>query len=170
MSGHRIRQFGSEEVTHQQVIDYIKLRYPDVIARTDFAAGVKLQPWQAARHSKLQTGRGFPDITVFEPREVPTALGVMHYCGLALELKASHIKLKRNDGEWMESHGHIQEQAAVLERLAVKGYFATFACGFDEAKNVIDFYLTGAPAMEVVGLIPHFIGSDSSAVIDDSPF
>jgi hypothetical protein len=59
--------------------------------------------------------------------------------GLFIELKKEGTKLKKKDGTWANSH--IAEQAETLMKLRSEGYEATFAVGFDEAKEIIDNYL-----------------------------
>jgi hypothetical protein len=59
--------------------------------------------------------------------------------GLFIELKREGTKLKKKDGTWLTSH--LAEQAEMLEKLRSEGYEATFAVGFDEAKEIIDNYL-----------------------------
>jgi hypothetical protein len=44
---------------------------------------------------------------------------------------------------------HICEQFDMLEQLRRRGYKAEFACGFDEAKKIIDEYLGGPEDEEV---------------------
>lgn len=57
-----------EAILHQQVCQYLRMQYPDVIFRTDFAAGVKMTMGQAVRHKKLQSGKAYPDLFIAEPR------------------------------------------------------------------------------------------------------
>lgn len=63
------------------------------------------------------------------------------YRGLFLELKAEGITLTRRDGTYKDNH--LTDQAEVLKQLNNMGYYATFACGFDKAKEIIDWYITG---------------------------
>ena len=62
-----------------------------------------------------------------------------HYCGLFIELKAKTIYKK--DGSLL-ANDHVAEQKTMLEWLETRGYMARFAVGFDEAKKLIDDYLT----------------------------
>jgi hypothetical protein len=118
---------------HRQVATYLKLQYPSVIFRTDFAAGIRLNKVQASRHKALQSGRAYPDIFIAEPRNV--------YNGLFLELKRHRKEVYTADGK-LRNLQHIREQADTLAALADKGYCALFACGWNEAKKLIDGYLT----------------------------
>ena len=65
---------------------------------------------------------------------------VMKYAGLMIELKKAGTRIYRKDGR-LVSDAHIREQFDMLEQLRQRGYKAEFACGFDEAKKIIDEYL-----------------------------
>lgn len=121
-----------EDTIHQQVADYLKLRYPDVIFRTDFAAGIKMTLGQATKHKRLQQGRAYPDLFIAEPRN--------GYHGLYLELKRDGTSVYLRNGE-LSANPHFREQADTLNALQDRGYAACFAIGFDNAKQVIDEYL-----------------------------
>lgn len=130
-----------------QVADYLRLQYPDVLFHSDFGSGVKLTYGQAVKQKRQNGGRrAWPDMFIARTR----FFGVNEdgfpdpdesYCGLMLELKKEGTRLKKKNGEWASEH--IKEQAEVLEKLRGEGYRAEFACGFDEAKRIIDDYLEG---------------------------
>ncbi len=122
----------SEATLHQQLCDYLRLQYPDVIFRSDVAAGIKLTIGQAARHKKLQSSRAYPDLFIAEPRH--------NYHGLFIELKAEGAGLYKKDGTLI-ANAHIQEQHDMLIGLVRRGYRAVFAQGFENAQCVIDEYL-----------------------------
>ena len=42
----------------------------------------------------------------------------------------------------MRKDKHLQEQENILHRLKQKGYFAEFVVGFDQAKAIIDYYMS----------------------------
>jgi hypothetical protein len=115
---------------HEQVCDYLRLRYKSVIFRTDFAAGIKMTMGQAVRHKRLQSERAYPDLFIAEPRN--------GFAGLFLELKATNIYKKNGN---LKSDPHLQAQEQMLIRLRNKGYFTGFAIGFDHAKRLIDVYM-----------------------------
>jgi len=119
-----------ERSLHIQVCDYIRLRYPDVIFRTD-VADLKLTMAQAARLKRMQGGRrAYPDLFLAEPRG--------GYAGLFIELKATDIYKK--DGN-LKANPHVAEQAKMLSALTQRGYRAVFAIGFEQAQAVIDEYM-----------------------------
>jgi hypothetical protein len=129
-----------EESIQRQVCSYLRLQYPSVIFRSDYASGLRLTEGQARIHKSLQSGRSWPDLFVYEPRQIKDK----HYCGLALELKRDGasviLKVGPRKGK-LSTDKHIQEQAAMLKMLSSKGYYANFAVGFDEAVNIIDWYM-----------------------------
>lgn len=149
----------SEAELQQQVADYLRLQYPDVLFHSDFGSGVKLTPKQATIQKRQNGGRkGWPDMFIAEPtayastgwrdgRKVNRLKDAFSdqaddiQCGLFLELKKDGTRLKKKDGEW--ANEHIAEQAEVLEKLRERGYCAEFAVGFEEAKRIIDEYLGG---------------------------
>lgn len=161
----------SEASIHSQVAQYIKMQYPGVIFRTDFAAGIKMTMGQAMKHKGLQSGRAYPDLFIAKQKKgehpLQEKIGMAKFvifdstddkykdfAGLYLELKKSDVQLKRTKdckkilkGESkLRKAGdwwdeHIEEQAEVLEQLRKEGYYAGFAVGFNYAKAVIDWYL-----------------------------
>lgn len=120
------------------VADYLRLRYPNVLFHSDFGSGIKLTIGQAAKQKRQNGGRrAWPDMFIAEPMEVNGRI----YNGLLVELKKEGTRLTKKNGEYASQH--IAEQAEVLERLNFRGYKATFAIGFEEAKEIIDDYLEG---------------------------
>lgn len=141
-----------------QVADYLRLQYPHVLFHSDFGSGIKLTPGQAMRQKRLQGGRrAWPDMFIAEPKVRHTTDGewgiklgwaqlddgtdyyAMMFAGLMIELKREGTRLTKKNGEW--ANEHIREQFDMLEQLRQRGYMAEFACGFDEAKEIIDEYL-----------------------------
>lgn len=124
------------------VADYLRLHYPDVLFHSDFGSGIKLTMGQAAKQKRQNGGRrAWPDMFIAQPRfetDPLEPIGVLAY-GLFIELKKEGARLKKKNGEWATPH--IAEQAEVLKKLRDCGYWAEFACGFDEAKKIIDAYL-----------------------------
>lgn len=130
-------QLFSEAGLHEAVCKYISLMYPGVIFNSDMS-GVRLNKGQAIRASKLRSSRGFPDIVIYEPKYQDVQVS---FSGcLFIELKAEGTKIKKKDGT-LVANTHIREQAAMIQELRERGYVAEFACGFDQAKQIIDKYL-----------------------------
>lgn len=120
-----------------QVADYLRLQYPGILFHSDFGSGIKLTMGQAIKQKRLQGGRrSWPDMFIAEVR----SLGDKCYHGLFIELKKEGTRIIKKDGT-LVSDAHICEQFDMLEQLRQRDYMAEFACGFDEAKEIIDEYL-----------------------------
>lgn len=144
----------TESELQVQVADYIRLQYPGVLFHSDFGSGIKLTTGQAIKQKRQNGGRrAWPDMFIAEPRDVvvgqkPVMVAgaicsqdiTEHRCGLMIELKRPGTRIFKKDGT-LTANEHIREQYDLLERLRKKGYAAEFACGFDEAKEIIDSYL-----------------------------
>jgi hypothetical protein len=117
-----------EETIHQQICAYIRKFYPDVIFTSE-PSGLRLPIGLAVKLSKLRSGAKLPDLWILERRA--------NYGGLFIELKAESI----HNAKGKFKTPHIAAQAETIERLKQKGYAATFAVGFDEARMEVDMYL-----------------------------
>lgn len=131
------------------VADYLRLQYPNVLFHSDFGSGIKLTKGQAIKQKRQNGGlRGYPDMVILEPRKkvisrdehTITYTLMTNHCGLFLELKKEGTRLKKKDGTWATEH--IAEQARYLQALRDRGYDAYFAVGFEQAKEIIDSYLS----------------------------
>jgi len=129
----------TEHEMYMQIADYMRYQYPKVIYRFDLAADLKLSIGQAKKHKRLQWRRGYPDLFIAHP------MGKYH--GMYLELKKDGTRLQKRNGDFASEH--IKEQWEMLGALTLRGYKAEFACGFDEAKKIIDEYLGGPEVEEV---------------------
>lgn len=133
-----------EETLHLKVCDYLRKNYPDVLFRTDFSSGMKMAPWQAAKHKKFQKSRAWPDLFIAESGVVKFKEGNLiinlRKNGMFLELKADGIKLYKKDGT-LRKNKHIEEQAEMLEKLRNENYYAEFAIGYEDAIEQIREYL-----------------------------
>ena len=121
-----------EEKLQLLVCKWLALQYPNVIFSCDLASGMPLSVGQAVKAAKMRSSKAYPDLFIAE------AMGGYH--GLYVELKKEGTKLHavRTIGYATE---HLAEQAAMLDRLKVKGYQALFAVGFAEAEHIIKDYL-----------------------------
>jgi hypothetical protein len=120
-----------ESTIHSQVCKYLNYQYPKVLFCTDLS-GIKLTIGQAKKIKSLRSNRSWPDIYLAEPRSC--------YHGLYLELKADDVKIILINGQ-MTADKHIREQYNMLCQLEQRGYMARFACGFNQARQIIDEYL-----------------------------
>lgn len=127
----------------QQVADYIRLQYPSVIFHSDFGSGIKLTMGQAIKQKRLNGGRrSWPDMFIAEPKNSGDIATTWHNNGLFIELKREGTRIFKKDGKLVADE-HIREQFDMLHDLRARGYAAEFACGFDEAKRLIDDYMKG---------------------------
>jgi hypothetical protein len=127
----------SEAELQTMVADYLRLQYPNVLFHSDFGSGIKLTKGQAIKQKRQNGGRrGWPDMFIAEPRA--TKFG--NRVGLFIELKKEGTRIKKKDGNWASEH--IREQAEMLTMLKMRGYSGRFAVGFEEAKEIIDDYLS----------------------------
>ncbi len=114
-----------------QIAEYLRTAYKNVMFLSDVRASLKLTIPQQVRSKKVQAdGFACPDLMVFEARH--------GFHGLFMEIKAASPFKK--DGTLLKSE-HLANQSATIERLAEKGYDATFYWNFDDAKAAIDWYL-----------------------------
>ncbi|MBR2766809.1 hypothetical protein IKD67_01855 [Candidatus Saccharibacteria bacterium] len=131
----------AEEQLQIAVAGYLVENYPNVLFRTD-AGGIKL-PISLAKKLKDMNGgrRGWPDMFIAKPWvSIENQINGTLCAGLFLELKKEGTRIFKKDGTLVADE-HIREQFDVLEQLRQQGYEAEFACGFEEAKALIDSYL-----------------------------
>lgn len=124
----------TETQVQLQICEYIRTYYPETVFRSDYASGLKLTIRQAAQHKRLQSGRAWPDLVIYESSHDGK------YPLLALELKAPGVVIYKRDGS-LRADQHLEEQALVLEALRKRGYSADFAIGFGDAQRKIDAYM-----------------------------
>ncbi len=108
----------------------MNIQYPESLFLSDTIANLKLTVPQKARNKAIQkTGFKCPDVLILEPRG--------GYSGLFIELKVKS-PFKQN-GE-IYSNDHLKGQLESINALKSKGYYACFAVGFDQTKEIIDTY------------------------------
>ena len=133
-----------EQALQLQVCQFIRLTKPNAIFRSDYASGLHLTPYQAKLHKRLQSGRAWPDLMIFEPRTCTLKDGSKQkFCGMAIELKVEGTTIILKTGPrkgHLTSDPHIQEQFWLLKDLAKKGWYTNFACGFDEFEYIFSWY------------------------------
>jgi len=119
----------TEATIQLQVCQWLRLQYPDVIFTSE-SSGIRLTIGQAKKAKQLRSGNGLPDLIILEPRG--------GFNGLCIELKKDSPYKK--DGS-LKTDEHLKEQDETLTRLSKKGYYAEFATGFEEAKDIITDYM-----------------------------
>ena len=112
---------GNREDREQgQLMAWIKSRYPEILCTTDLA-GLYVQP-----------RKGWPDITIFEPRA--------QYSLLMLEFKATGADILKQDGTLRQTQ-HLKEQSKVHSALSKRGYKVGFVVGLENGKRAVEAYL-----------------------------
>lgn len=120
-----------EEKIQIELFSYLSLVYPDVIAISE-SSGIRVSKGLAMKLKRLRSKGTHLDIYCLKP--------VGKYHGLVIELKAKNIYKK--NGELLKDE-HLYDQQKTIDALNKLGYYAAFAVGFQEAKNLIDDYLNG---------------------------
>ncbi len=118
-----------EKSVHTGIAKYIKYQYPNVVFTSE-SSGLRTSIGVAKQLKGQRSAHRLPDLIIMEPRGP--------WCGLILELKTESPFKK--DGSLKA--GRAVEQSKTLELLRSKGYYASFAVGFDQAKYFIDQYMS----------------------------
>lgn len=128
-------EMGSELSQLFALVKIIRLRWPFLVWRVDFAAGLKLPPRIAGMQAKLQKSDSYPDL--FFPKPISP------YFGLYVEFKKDRSEVFTKSGE-MVANDHIKKQWQMLQMLSGLGYKAVFGFGVDHTLQVIEDYLGGS--------------------------
>lgn len=120
----------SEALEHAMLCSYMRTNYPHVVFLSD-ASGIKMTMGQAIKWKGMRSSNGIPDLIILQPNSI--------FFGLMIELKKTGEKIYKKDGSLKTDH--LKEQDEVLKKLRAKGYYATFAVGFNEAKKIIIEYM-----------------------------
>jgi len=133
----------TEKQLHKQICDYLKIFYPKILFNTDLS-GLRLSIGQAKQIKNLRSSNGFPDIVIYAGSEETKEISKdcyesTIYAALFLEVKKESpfkkdLTLKKND--------HLIKQYSIIKKLNDLGYLALFVWNFEDAKIVIDKYLT----------------------------
>lgn len=108
-----------EQHLQMQVIEYIRYQYPNILFFHTPNEGRKT-PFERYLFQIMGGVSGVPDLIILEPRK--------QYHGLFIEIKTDKGKPTEN-------------QLKFIDKLQTRNYFATFAYGFEEAKEIINNYL-----------------------------
>ena len=122
----------NEESEQIALCNYIRSQYPTVVFNSDHS-GIRVGQGLANKVKKLHSENGIPDLSVDEPRG--------GWFGLKIELKATGNSPFRKNG-MLKDNDHLRKQWKMLMRLSNKGYFSGFCTGFDEAKEIVDWYMS----------------------------
>lgn len=121
----------NEEAEQIALCDYIRETYPDVVFNSDHS-GIRVGQGLAMKVKKLHSENGIPDLNIDEPRG--------GWFGLKIELKATGNSPFRKSG-MLKNDEHLRKQWKILSKLELKGYLAGFCVGYDQAKEVVDWYM-----------------------------
>ena len=116
------------------VCQYLSLQYPTVLFLSDTVASLKLTYQQQVRNSSIQK-KGFhcPDLIILQPNK--------YFFGLFIELK-TQTPFKLNGQIKTSQNDHLKNQYNTIEKLNSMEYYAGFAWSFEQAKKIIDEYLS----------------------------
>lgn len=120
-----------EEKLHIAICDYMKSQYPSVIFISE-ASGARVSMGLALKLKRMRSNHTHCDLYILEPRK--------GFFGLIIELKAVDIYQKKAPSQLLKNE-HVEDQKKMIDKLNSKGYLATFAIKFDQAKKIIDDYL-----------------------------
>jgi len=122
----------TESKIQLDICEYIKDAYPNVVFTSE-SSGIKLTIGQSMVAKRTRSSRALPDIWVLEPKK--------GYHGLCIELKKHGEKVYKKNGA-VRSNGHLNEQEEIQQVLRHKGYMCEFGVGLEEAKRIIDWYMS----------------------------
>jgi len=121
-----------EAEIYRVIARYMSIKYPKVIFRFDFAAGMYMSVFQSKNHKAMNPIRGYPDLFIAKPNK--------DFAGLFIEIKTEKGNPFKKDGQ-MKANEHTERQAEILEMLNEAGYLAVFGTGTDQCIKLIDEYL-----------------------------
>ena len=119
----------TEYQIQKALAEYLRAR--GVMFRSD-GGGLKLPIGLAKKYKMINDGSAWPDVFIAESKS--------GYFGLFLELKRDHTQVWDKRGN-IRKNAHIQRQNDTLKALRERGYCAEFACGLDDAIELVDDYL-----------------------------
>jgi len=114
------KYLGKEDILQNNVMNYIKLKYPNVFAIHVPNEG-KRTPFERYKFKYLGGVSGIPDLLIFAQNK--------KYSGLAIELKVGYNKPTEN-------------QQSCLKRLKNANWEALWSNNFDDTQKIIDNYFT----------------------------
>ena len=123
------KKLGKEDLLQNAVVNYAEMQH-QAIAITCNTEG-KGNPFQRWKALILGMRKGTLDLFF------PYARCGFH--GLFIELKKDGVKIFKKDGS-MRSNEHLERQYKTIQAYRKNGYKADFAIGFEEAKDILDYY------------------------------
>lgn len=127
----------NEEAEQIALCNYIRETYPEVVFNTDHS-GLRVSIGVANKIKAMHSENGIPDLSIDEPRG--------GWFGLKIEMKATGNSPFRVSGR-LKDDEHLRKQWKMLMRLENKGYCTGFCVGYDQAKEVVDWYMSFPPTI-----------------------
>jgi hypothetical protein len=121
-----------EERIQSAIARYIRVQYPNVVFTSE-SSGMRVSEGLRVRMKAQRSKHKLPDLIILETNE--------KFSGLMLELKKDRQTIYKKDGTFKKSE-HVEAQRDTLRLLKSQGYMAVFGCGFEETKNIIDYYMS----------------------------
>lgn len=121
-----------EERLQSSIGRYLRAQYPHVIFTSE-SSGIRVPMGVAIQMKAQRSNHKQLDLIILESK------GCYH--GLIIELKKDRKEIYLKNGEFSKKT-HVQEQLKSINMFNSKGYYACFCCGFDEAKDVVDKYMS----------------------------
>jgi hypothetical protein len=120
-----------EERLQSAIARYIRVQYPNVVFTSE-SSGIRVPMGLAVQMKAQRSKHKLPDLIILETNE--------KFSGLMIELKKDRKSIYKKDGTFRKSE-HVEAQRDTLRLLKSQGYMAVFGCGFEETKNIIDYYM-----------------------------
>jgi hypothetical protein len=121
-----------EERLQSAIARYIRVQYPNVVFTSE-SSGIRVPMGLAVQMKAQRSKHKLPDLIILETNE--------KFSGLMIELKNDRQAIYKKDGTFRKSE-HVEAQRDTLRLLKSQGYMAVFGCGFEETKNIIDYYMS----------------------------
>lgn len=127
-----------ENEVYKVIARHMTLYHPETPYHFDLSGVHNTSRYSRGLYKLINGEAGFPDLIVYAPSHPDFGQNL----GLALEIKRDGVAVRKRDGSLVADE-HIQEQAAWLQKLSRKGYYAAFGIGSRDCIALIDEYLTG---------------------------
>ena len=121
-----------EDEIYKTLARYISIKYPEVVFRFDYAAGLYMSFAQSKKHSAINPIKGYPDLFIAKPSK--------GYSGMFIEIKTEAAQPFKKDGG-LKKNEHLEKQNLIMSQLKAAGYYSTFGVGIKKCIQLIDWYL-----------------------------
>lgn len=127
-----------ENELYKVIARHLTLYYPETPYHFDLSGVNNTSRYSRGLYKLINGDAGFPDLVLYQRSHQDFG----DFIGLAVEVKRDGVRVRKADGS-LVSDPHVREQAAWLQKLARKGYYAAFGIGSGDCIALIDRYLTG---------------------------